>query len=132
MTRRQSPAPAPEPIDPGDELISGPEEVDIYDEITRLAAETGGGGARKVVVKKKRPDGSGWERCRQFTIQELDRLDPCGYFIRAVDDRHLIIAGPTSENVWASQNPQRSISRAAPSWPSRGSSSLNPNPPEPT
>jgi hypothetical protein len=29
--------------------------------------------------------------------QELDRLDPSGYFIRAVDDRHLIIAGPTSE-----------------------------------
>ncbi len=29
--------------------------------------------------------------------RELDRLDPSGYLIRAVDDRHLIIAGPTSE-----------------------------------
>jgi len=29
--------------------------------------------------------------------RELDRLDPSGYLIRAAGDRHLIIAGPTSE-----------------------------------
>jgi hypothetical protein len=29
--------------------------------------------------------------------QELDRLDPSGYLIRSLDDRHLVIAGPTSE-----------------------------------
>ncbi|NSW58368.1 MAG: DUF4838 domain-containing protein [Armatimonadetes bacterium] len=28
---------------------------------------------------------------------DLDRLDPSGYIIRAVDGRHLVIAGPTSE-----------------------------------
>ena len=29
--------------------------------------------------------------------RKLDKLDPSGYLIRVVDDRHLIIAGPTSE-----------------------------------
>jgi hypothetical protein len=29
--------------------------------------------------------------------RELDKLDPCGYFIRAVDEKTLIIAGPTSD-----------------------------------
>lgn len=67
MTRRKT--------DPAPELPPDPDELEVYAEMQRLIAETGPGGARKIVVFKKRADGKPPDRCRQFQVAELERMD---------------------------------------------------------
>jgi hypothetical protein len=50
-------------------------ELAAYEEIERLMAETGPGAPFKIVVWKKRTDGKRPDRCREFLVTELERLD---------------------------------------------------------